>query len=155
MRFGPAYALYAANTVDGGQIGSRSATENNPDADARAAIDTPSKYDSTAKTCSMRSRCVCKYRTNSPYGLPSVTDTARRKLHRNGTSGIAATRSWHNAAAAIVMPPPWLPPATAIRAGSIKECERAASTARTASTCLLYTSDAADDLLCVDLGGRR
>src|SRR5665213_1646465 len=23
------------------------------------------------------------------------------------------------------------------------------------STCLLYTSDAADDLLCVDLGGRR
>src|SRR5450756_596145 len=25
----------------------------------------------------------------------------------------------------------------------------------TANTCLLYTSDAADDLLCVDLGGRR
>ena len=24
-----------------------------------------------------------------------------------------------------------------------------------AMTCLLYTSDAADDLLCVDLGGRR
>src|SRR5450756_723596 len=24
-----------------------------------------------------------------------------------------------------------------------------------ASSCLLYTSDAADDLLCVDLGGRR
>ena len=24
-----------------------------------------------------------------------------------------------------------------------------------AKTCLLYTSDAADDLLCVDLGGRR
>ena len=23
------------------------------------------------------------------------------------------------------------------------------------NTCLLYTSDAADDLLCVDLGGRR
>ena len=23
------------------------------------------------------------------------------------------------------------------------------------SSCLLYTSDAADDLLCVDLGGRR
>ena len=23
------------------------------------------------------------------------------------------------------------------------------------SNCLLYTSDAADDLLCVDLGGRR
>ena len=26
---------------------------------------------------------------------------------------------------------------------------------RERSTCLLYTSDAADDLLCVDLGGRR
>src|SRR5450756_1281267 len=25
----------------------------------------------------------------------------------------------------------------------------------TSQTCLLYTSDAADDLLCVDLGGRR
>ena len=25
----------------------------------------------------------------------------------------------------------------------------------TTKTCLLYTSDAADDLLCVDLGGRR
>ena len=25
----------------------------------------------------------------------------------------------------------------------------------TSTTCLLYTSDAADDLLCVDLGGRR
>src|SRR5450756_3183202 len=30
------------------------------------------------------------------------------------------------------------------------ETERAVS-----DTCLLYTSDAADDLLCVDLGGRR
>ena len=29
------------------------------------------------------------------------------------------------------------------------------SAARVANTCLLYTSDAADDLLCVDLGGRR
>src|SRR5680860_1874245 len=27
--------------------------------------------------------------------------------------------------------------------------------ARNPETCLLYTSDAADDLLCVDLGGRR
>ena len=27
--------------------------------------------------------------------------------------------------------------------------------AMTISACLLYTSDAADDLLCVDLGGRR
>ena len=28
-------------------------------------------------------------------------------------------------------------------------------TLSTCLTCLLYTSDAADDLLCVDLGGRR
>ena len=27
--------------------------------------------------------------------------------------------------------------------------------AQSSETCLLYTSDAADDLLCVDLGGRR
>ena len=30
-----------------------------------------------------------------------------------------------------------------------------AQTPRGDGTCLLYTSDAADDLLCVDLGGRR
>ena len=29
------------------------------------------------------------------------------------------------------------------------------TSATTLFTCLLYTSDAADDLLCVDLGGRR
>src|SRR5680860_1107956 len=29
------------------------------------------------------------------------------------------------------------------------------SSGPSSSTCLLYTSDAADDLLCVDLGGRR
>src|SRR5450756_312339 len=30
-----------------------------------------------------------------------------------------------------------------------------AATSASRPTCLLYTSDAADDLLCVDLGGRR
>jgi len=39
---------------------------------------------------------------------------------------------------------------TAIRAHDLDEA-RAAQ----AKNCLLYTSDAADDLLCVDLGGRR
>ena len=36
-------------------------------------------------------------------------------------------------------------------------CGRASGTDRrdVAAACLLYTSDAADDLLCVDLGGRR
>ena len=33
--------------------------------------------------------------------------------------------------------------------------KKAASHAKRRVTCLLYTSDAADDLLCVDLGGRR
>ena len=32
---------------------------------------------------------------------------------------------------------------------------RAADDRHGARACLLYTSDAADDLLCVDLGGRR
>src|SRR5680860_1197406 len=41
--------------------------------------------------------------------------------------------------------------ATAARAG----CERTRASGPTALSCLLYTSDAADDLLCVDLGGRR
>ena len=35
---------------------------------------------------------------------------------------------------------------------SLKTIAREASCS---TTCLLYTSDAADDLLCVDLGGRR
>ena len=33
--------------------------------------------------------------------------------------------------------------------------ERAVNRIRSLGGCLLYTSDAADDLLCVDLGGRR
>ena len=36
-----------------------------------------------------------------------------------------------------------------------KSRRRPASAQGTATACLLYTSDAADDLLCVDLGGRR
>src|SRR5450756_917636 len=36
--------------------------------------------------------------------------------------------------------------------GSTRICEPAAALRK---VCLLYTSDAADDLLCVDLGGRR
>src|SRR5450756_2896428 len=36
-----------------------------------------------------------------------------------------------------------------------REFERTSTVAANAYICLLYTSDAADDLLCVDLGGRR
>src|SRR5680860_1102724 len=39
--------------------------------------------------------------------------------------------------------------------GGATRCCWARSTCRWTSSCLLYTSDAADDLLCVDLGGRR
>ena len=44
----------------------------------------------------------------------------------------------------------WLP-----RFFSILPRESASGTWRRTVSCLLYTSDAADDLLCVDLGGRR
>src|SRR5428012_24577 len=36
-----------------------------------------------------------------------------------------------------------------------RRCKAVAAWAVWATCCLLYTSDAADDLLCVDLGGRR
>src|SRR5665213_4515364 len=53
------------------------------------------------------------------------------------TSGISIGIGWPSMAASASMPPTPQP-----------------STDRPL-TCLLYTSDAADDLLCVDLGGRR
>src|SRR5450756_3131541 len=37
----------------------------------------------------------------------------------------------------------------------VPESGRILVAGRNLGTCLLYTSDAADDLLCVDLGGRR
>src|SRR5665213_3852944 len=40
-------------------------------------------------------------------------------------------------------------------AGPHSAIDGLANDSRTSSCCLLYTSDAADDLLCVDLGGRR
>ena len=47
------------------------------------------------------------------------------------------------------------PGAVAVRSSAIAEDTETASYAGMQDTCLLYTSDAADDLLCVDLGGRR
>ena len=41
------------------------------------------------------------------------------------------------------------------KAGMLKTCTEGNKKYFQANTCLLYTSDAADDLLCVDLGGRR
>src|SRR5450756_3254861 len=39
--------------------------------------------------------------------------------------------------------------------GSFPDGQDGANVQAVIKTCLLYTSDAADDLLCVDLGGRR
>src|SRR5450756_729339 len=39
--------------------------------------------------------------------------------------------------------------------GIQSDCVRVRTHCRSYYSCLLYTSDAADDLLCVDLGGRR
>ena len=41
------------------------------------------------------------------------------------------------------------------RAGAFLDFQDRLRELAAANTCLLYTSDAADDLLCVDLGGRR
>ena len=49
----------------------------------------------------------------------SVIAIARGKSHAKGTSGMTAATSGMSAATAMEMPPPWLPPVTAIRAGSM------------------------------------
>src|SRR5450756_2442705 len=42
-----------------------------------------------------------------------------------------------------------------LRTSELRGAARGKGRSSLALTCLLYTSDAADDLLCVDLGGRR
>ena len=44
---------------------------------------------------------------------------------------------------------------SAISASARRTCSDFVNCSRMGCSCLLYTSDAADDLLCVDLGGRR
>src|SRR5450756_1482741 len=51
------------------------------------------------------------------------------------------------------LPPPTDP--SNFQASEVKALLDAHHQADIRDTCLLYTSDAADDLLCVDLGGRR
>src|SRR5680860_703393 len=80
-----------------------------------------------------------------------VDDVAALRLHRewrqqqrcDRSDRTAAAASTHGATEEPRRHPPWL-------AG-----QSARLTSRGARSCLLYTSDAADDLLCVDLGGRR
>ena len=78
----------------------------------------PSTYDSVRNTASRWSRCTFRYAAISAYGSSSVISVARRKWHRNGTSGIAPTSRSASAATAIEIPPPWLAPVTATRSGS-------------------------------------
>ncbi len=66
-------------------------------------------------------------------GVAPATRTARGKSQRNGTSGITAATRGSIPATASEMPPPWLPPHTATRAGSIMSSPRSASIARTPS----------------------
>src|SRR5450756_1941696 len=58
----------------------------------------------------------------------------------------------------VPMPPGCTTGTAAVALGDRGACAASPSLAernRPVRTCLLYTSDAADDLLCVDLGGRR
>ncbi|CAM5257001.1 hypothetical protein STENM223S_02664 [Streptomyces tendae] len=128
-----AQALKAANTVDGGQVWSSSAAENRAGAVPRAAKCTPSKYDRVRRTSAALPRWVLRKLPISRYGLRSVRVVARGKSHRNGTSGAMPARSGTSPPTAIVMPPPWLAPTATVRLASASGCDRAASTARTAS----------------------
>jgi len=44
---------------------------------------------------------------------------------------------------------------TAVELGWVNDAKERAAAAALLRDCLLYTSDAADDMQCVDLGGRR
>ena len=92
-----------------------------------------STYESVRSTWATRSRWTLRYVAIWTYGCVSTRRIARGKSLRNGTSGIAASRSGTRPATAIASPPPWLPPITATRAGSTAGWTRIASTARTAS----------------------
>src|SRR5690606_33819889 len=88
-----AQELNAANTVDGGQVWSSSATENSAGARPRAAKCTPSKYDRVRRASAVRPGRDFRNRPISRYGGRSVSVTARGKSHRNGTSGATPARS--------------------------------------------------------------
>src|SRR5450756_2296749 len=64
------------------------------------------------------------------------------------TASVSAVASWP---AACMASSRTRPASTSARSAT---CRRSRPPSRS-TACLLYTSDAADDLLCVDLGGRR
>src|SRR5665213_4299011 len=87
-------------------------------------------------------RCLISYSTNGSlaHSQPPALDTSHTSLAAEFTPRHSLTSS---------RTPPIVTP------GSGRVRQRSCNLRRTCSTCLLYTSDAADDLLCVDLGGRR
>ena len=72
-------------------------------------------------------------------------DATRRSSCRVGRYALAIRKSTTKS------PEIWI----SVQFGSIGRPQRERRTAERCPVCLLYTSDAADDLLCVDLGGRR
>src|SRR5680860_1899002 len=74
-------------------------------------------------------------RTPKDSGLPGFIATRQNLLSTPNSSCTSLTKSYS---------PTETPPEV-----------MSTSYSRPSPTCLLYTSDAADDLLCVDLGGRR
>src|SRR5450756_2050136 len=91
----------------------------------------------------VRSRGASRF---SPYQLPSCAAT---------TSRPAAPSVWKAIDCATLSPSPGLNGAQPSTPDSNEYSTRSVGFGTSAGVCLLYTSDAADDLLCVDLGGRR
>src|SRR5680860_1665277 len=121
-------------------------------------MSTGARYSISRATATDRCWIALKYASwapataNTPY--PSTTPALRRSApHRPrsassvGTPSTTAATPTRNVTTA-----PGLHPVSRRGRATAPEVPNAAADAR---ACLLYTSDAADDLLCVDLGGRR
>eukprot|EP00657_Telonema_sp_P-1_P000363 TRINITY_DN10694_c0_g1_i1.p2 TRINITY_DN10694_c0_g1~~TRINITY_DN10694_c0_g1_i1.p2 ORF type:complete len:110 (-),score=32.67 TRINITY_DN10694_c0_g1_i1:128-457(-) len=76
---------------------------------------------------------------------PSATTEAHRGTRHRRANGVVAIRRF-TTVLIITIGTEWRSPV-----GARRWCRHGGSS----YPCLLYTSDAADDLLCVDLGGRR
>ena len=127
-------SLYAANTVDGGQVSSIRPTLSRQVARIRRARSAQSKYRSVSERFRHGVDVLGQEVRDLAVGVLDDSPTARWMSHRNGTSAWhTETRSGRRAAAAEARPPPWLAPATAIRVGSIPSSAAATSTARAAS----------------------
>jgi hypothetical protein len=100
----------------------------------RLASSAQSTYRNVSRAAGTSASCCARKSLISVYGGVPPILIARCRSHRNGTS------EWHtftlparNAAAARASAPPWLPPVTAMRAGSAPGSSATTSTARAAS----------------------